>query len=342
MARADRDGFEARRTASAARGRLRGMGIACFLETARGAPSEGAEIKFRQDGSVELLLGTESNGQGHETTFPQIAAEALGLPMETFAYVQADTAQVRSGNGHGGARSMHMGGSALMAAVDMVLAKAQPVAAQLLQAEAGEVEFADGRFKVAGSDRAVPLLDVAAAARDPKVAGDAAAGGLDSFAMREDAPFTFPSGCQVAEVEIDAETGALSIESYLIVDDYGRLLNPQLTSGQVQGGVTQGIGQAMMEEVVYDPDSGQLLSASMMDYCLPRAKEMPAFEVYLEERPTKANPLGVKGSGQAGAIAAPQVIVSAVLDALAPLGVDDIDMPVTSECIWRAIRASRV
>jgi carbon-monoxide dehydrogenase large subunit len=336
-ARADRAGFEARRAAAAKAGRLRGMGIACFLETARGAPAEGAEVRFAGDGTVELRLGTESNGQGHETSFPQIASARLGLPMEKIAYTQADTAKVRRGSGHGGARSMHMGGGALVKAIEMALAKARPVAAQLLQAEAESLEFADGRFTLRGSARAVTLVEVAAAARDPKVAPEP----LDSFAMVEAAPFTFPSGCHVAEVEIDPETGQATLERYLVVDDYGRLINPRLVSGQVQGGVTQGIGQALMEHVTYEPRSAQLVSGSLMDYALPRAADLPAFEVHFEERPTKANPLGVKGSGQAGAIAAPQTVMAAVLDALAPLGIDDLDMPATPERIWRAIREAR-
>ncbi len=336
---ADRDGFEARRQAAAGRGRLRGMGVAGFLETARGAPDEGAEIRFRADGRIELLLGTESNGQGHETTFPQIASAKLGLPIDAFDYVQADTTRVRRGSGHGGARSMHMGGGALMKAMDMALEKARRVAGQLLQADAEALEFDEGRFRVEASERSVSLPEVAAAAREPGMAADGAGEGLDSFAMIEGAAITFPSGCHVCEVEIDPETGVLRIERYLMVDDYGRLLNPRLTAGQVLGGVTQGIGQAIGEVVAHEAGSAQLLSGSMMDYALPRALDLPAFELHFEERPTGANALGVKGSGQAGCIAAPQTIVSAVLDALAPLGIDDLDMPLTSERLWRAIEA---
>jgi carbon-monoxide dehydrogenase large subunit len=341
VAKADRAGFEARRRTAADAGRLRGTGVACFLETARGAPEEGAEVRFPADGTVEQRLGIESNGQDHETIFPQIASAKLGLGIEAFRYVQADTSRVRSGHGHGGARSMHMGGGALMKAMDAVLEKARQVAAQLLQAEAAALDFAEGRFSVRDSARSVSLLEVAAAARDPKMSPDDTGAGLDSFAKVEGAPFTFPSGCHVAEVEVDPETGRIEIKRYLIVDDYGRLLNPRLTEGQVVGGVTQGIGQASGEGIVYDPESGQLLSGSTMDYHLPRADDLPAFEVHLEERPTEANPLGVKGSGQAGCIAAPQTVMSAVLDALAPLGIDDLDMPATPERVWRAINAAK-
>jgi len=337
---ADRDGFEARREASLHAGRYRGLGLACFLETSRGAPGESAEVRFAEDGKVELLVGTESNGQGHETTYTQIAAERLGLPFECFRYVQADTARVRSGHGHGGARSMHQGGGAMAKALDAVLAKARPVAAKLLQAEADSITFADSRFTVRGTERFVPLAEVAAAARDPGVAGDGAADGLDSFVQDDNDLFTFPNGCHVAEVEIDPDTGSVRIERYLIVDDYGRLLNPALTSGQVQGGVAQGIGQALSEGIVYDPDSGQLLSASLMDYALPRAADLPAFEVHFQEVPTASNPLGVKGSGQAGCMAAPQTVMNAILDALAPLGVEQLDMPATPERVWRAIRSA--
>ena len=330
---ADRAGFEDRRRGAADRGLLRGMGVACFLETARGANTEGAEVNFRADGLVELRLGTESNGQGHETAFSQIAADHFGLPLDSFKYIQADTNQVRAGNGHGGARSMHMGGSALVAAMDMVLAKARVVAAQMLQPDVDTLEFGDGEFRVANSERSVPLLEVAAAARDPKLGSES----LDSYARRDDAPFTFPSGCHVAEVEIDRDTGALRLERYLMVDDYGAMINPRLTEGQVHGGVTQGIGQAMVEEVAYDSETAQLLSGTLMDYTVPRATLLPQFEVHFRQTPTGANPLGVKGSGQAGCIGAPQTIVAAVLDALKPLGVTDIDMPMTSEKIWRAI-----
>ena len=346
---ADRDGFEDRRAAAAADGRLRGMGVACFLETARGAPSEGAAVSFRADGTVELRLGTESNGQGHETTFPQIASARLGLPIEAFRYIQADTGEVRTGAGHGGARSMHMGGSALMLAMDAALDKGRGVAAQLLQADAADLEFTNGAFVIKDSDRSVSLLEVAAAAREPAMAPDSAPAGstdgsgdgLDSFAMREGAPFTFPSGCHVAEVEIDADTGATRLLRYLMVDDYGRLINPRLAEGQVVGGVAQGIGQALMENAVHDPQSAQLLSGSWMDYAMPRAGDLPAFEVHFEERPTGVNPLGVKGTGQAGCIAAPQTIINAILDALAPLGIDDLDMPATPEQLWRAIRDAK-
>jgi carbon-monoxide dehydrogenase large subunit len=279
-----------------------------------------------------ISTGTESNGQGHETSFTQIAAARLGLPMSAFRFVQADTRQVKAGAGHGGARSMHMAGAALVKAIDEALAKARTAAAQLLQAGEGELDYAQGRFSVRGTGRSVELLSLARESNVPSIGG---------HVMNITDVFTFPSGCHFAEVEIDPETGGIELVRYLAVDDYGRLINPLLTVGQVEGGVAQGIGQALLEHTVYDPDSGQLLTGSFMDYALPRAADLPSFEVTLIERPTNANPLGVKGSGQAGAIAAPQTIMAAVLDALRPEGVTQLDMPATPERVWRALGAAR-
>jgi aerobic carbon-monoxide dehydrogenase large subunit len=319
-------GFAERRRDAAARGRLRGLGIASFLETARGTPGERAEIRFEAEGRVALVLGTQSNGQGHETSFPQIAADLLGLPVAAFRFVQADTRTVRSGNGHGGARSMHMGGAALYLAARMVVAKGRALAAHLLQADPAEVGFAAGRFTVGDGERGIDLLALAEAARDPANLPDGMSPGLDADAWNDCDVFTFPNGVHAAEVEIDPETGAVSLERYVAIDDYGRLINPLLTLGQVQGGLAQGIGQALLERTVYEPGSGQLLSGSLMDYALPRADDLPAFDITLAELPTAANPLGAKGAGQAGCIAAPQTIINAILDALAPLGIDHIDM----------------
>ena len=336
---ADHAGFPARREASGQRGMLRGIGITCFMETARGAPNEGAEIRFEADGTVTLIVGTQSNGMGHETSYRQLAADLLGLPMDAFRYVQADTALVRDGNGHGGARSMHMGGSALVKAVDTMLAKGRAIAAGLLQAPPEDVEFRDGRFIVRSDPaRNIGLLAVAATARDPATSPAADASGLDTYVWNLLDLITFPNGCHIAEVEIDPETGEVTLARYTAVDDFGDLLNPMLTLGQIQGGVVQGIGQALLENTVYDEDSGQLLSGSFMDYALPRAADIPSLDIRFHGVPTAANPLGLKGAGQAGAIASPQAVVCAVLDALAPLGVEHIDMPLTPERVWRAMR----
>ncbi len=337
---ADHASIAARRDFSKQHGRLRGIGVTCFMETARGAPNEGAELRFEKDGSISLLVGTQSNGMGHETAYAQIAADLLGLPIGSFHYIQADTAKVRAGNGHGGARSMHMGGAALCKTVDAMLDKGRVIAARLLQAE--QVVFADGKFSVAGEpDRAIDLPALARAARDPANVPDGMAPGLDTYVWNLLDLITFPNGCHIAEVEVDPDTGAVTLERYTAVDDFGTLINPMLTIGQVQGGVAQGIGQAMLEHTVYDDASGQMLSGSFMDYTLPRAQDLPDFDITLSGVPTTANPLGVKGSGQAGAMASPQAIITAVLDALAPLGVTHIDMPATPERVWRAIRSSR-
>lgn len=329
--RAGTTDFESRRAESRTRGRLRGLGVACFLETSRGAPNEGAEVQFEPGGKVMISTGTESNGQGHETSFTQIASDRLGLPMQAFRFVQADTAHVKAGAGHGGARSMHMAGAALVKAIDEALAKARTAAAEMLQAQESEIDFADGRFSVRGTGRGVDLVQIAAE-RGPSLGG---------HVMNITDVFTFPSGCHVAEVEIDPETGGVELVSYTAIDDYGRLINPLLTEGQVQGGVTQGIGQAMLEHTVFDPGSGQLLTGSLMDYALPRAGDLPMFDIKLVERPTRANSLGVKGSGQAGAIAAPQTVMAAIRDALASAGATEIDMPATPQRVWQALQAVR-
>jgi carbon-monoxide dehydrogenase large subunit len=327
LALSDHANFSQRRAASETRGLIRGIGVACFLETARGAPNEGAELRFGDDDIVTILVGTQSNGQGHETSYPQIAADLLGLPIQQFRYLQADTAEIAEGNGHGGARSMHMGGAALFNAAQQVIEKGKPVAARLLQAREDQIIFATGRYTA--GDRSVDLLTVA---RDTT---------LDTYVWNLLDIITFPNGCHVAEVEIDPETGQVTLDRYTAVDDYGTLINPLLTIGQVQGGVAQGIGQALTERTVYDQDSGQLLSGSFMDYQIPRAIDLPDLDITLTGVPTKANPLGVKGSGQAGAIAAPQTIIGAILNALAPLGVTHIDMPATPERVWQAIQQAR-
>jgi carbon-monoxide dehydrogenase large subunit len=342
---ADRDGFEARRATSKAAGKLRGLGVACFLESARGVPQEEVKLLFRDrsDGvlDIEIVTGTESNGQGHETAFAQVAADRLGLPIESFTFTQADTRRTRTGFGHGGARSMHMGAGTLAVAIDRAIESGRAVAARLLQASVEEIGYAAGRFAVTGSDRSVGLAEVAVAARKPDVSPETAEIGLDTTVLREDVPFSFPGGCHLAEVEVDPETGHVAILRYVAVDDYGTLVNPMLTEGQVHGGLAQGIGQALSELVAYETDSGQLLSGSLMDYALPRAVDLPAFEVTFAGDPTAANLLGVKGSGQAGCISAPPTIVNAVVDALSPLGIDEIQMPATPLRIWEAIQAAK-
>lgn len=338
---ADRTGFAERRTRSERAGLLRGMGISCFLETARGAPNEVARIAFETDNTISLAVGTQSNGQGHETTYAQVAADMLGLPISMFRFRQGDTTLLPSGGGHGGARSMHLGGTALVLAAEALLDKARRIAAHLLQAPVERIGFAGGVFKVEGTERSIALDEVALAARDPASLPDGMAPGLEALGNNVSDLYTFPNGCHVAEVEVDPETGMVRLDRYLLVDDFGRLLNPRLTLAQVHGGVAQGIGQALLEHVVFDRDSGQLLSSSFMDYALPRAADLPSFDGRLDDTaPTKSNRLGVKGSGQAGCMAAPQTIMSAILDALAPLGVTQLDMPATPQAVWSAIRTA--
>ena len=333
-------GFEARRKRSRKRGRLRGLGYACFLETARGTPNEVAEVGFAEDGWIDLKVGTHSNGQGHETTYAQIAADTLGLPPERFRFRQGDTDDLDSGGGHGGARSMHQGGTAVLLAAEGMIENARRLAARLLQASVDAVRYDAGMLSVAGTRQGISLDEVARASW--QLPGDDVAPGLAHKATHLCDRYTFPNGCHVAEVEIDPATGEVTLDRYVIFDDYGRLLDPRLTLGQVHGGVVQGIGQALFEQVLFDAESGQILSGSLMDYALPRAADLPVFEGSLTpDFPSGANRLGVKGSGQAGAIGAPATIMNAVMNALTPLGVRHLDMPATPARIWHAIQAAR-
>ncbi|WP_172804718.1 xanthine dehydrogenase family protein molybdopterin-binding subunit [Afipia sp. GAS231] len=334
------EGFKTRQKSSRARGRLRGLGYACFLETARGQPNEVAEAGFGEDGLIDIKVGTHSNGQGHETTYAQIAADALGLPLERFRFRQGDTDDLDSGGGHGGARSMHQGGTALLMAAEGLIENARRLAARLLQTNVDAVSYEAGTLRVAATGQEISLDEVAHASYQSP--GDDVAPGLTHRATHLCDRYTFPNGCHVAEVEIDPATGEVKLERYVIFDDYGRLLDPRLTLGQVHGGVVQGIGQALFEQALYDVKTGQILSGSLMDYALPRAADIPAFEGSLTpDFPSRANRLGVKGSGQAGAIAAPATIMNAVMNALAPLGVTQLDMPATPSRIWHAIEAAR-
>lgn len=341
IALADREGFRKRRKQADKAGLLRGLGIACFLETSRGVPSEFARAAFEADGTVSLAVGTQSNGQGHETAYPQVAADMLGLPIDVFRFQQGDTDFLPGGNGHGGARSMHMGGTALVMAVRQLIEKGKLIAAHLLQAPADQVSFADGRFIVQGTERAIEIGKLADAARDPANLPEGMSPGLEGSANNNSDLYNFPNGCHIAEVEIDPDTGVVRLDRYTIVDDFGSLINPRVALSQVHGGVVQGIGQALLEHVVFDSE-GQLLSGSFMDYTLPRAQDLPNFAGGLNQSaPTRSNPLGVKGTGQAGSIAAPQTIMNAVLDALSPLGIDELDMPATPYLVWSAIQKAR-
>jgi carbon-monoxide dehydrogenase large subunit len=344
------EGFAERRKSSEARGRLRGLGIACYLESSGVAPSrlagmmgarvgfyESAQVRVAADGSVTAHLGTHNHGQGHATTYAQILSERLGVPMERIRIVEGDTAAVPVGTGTFGSRSIAVGGSALFRAADKVLEKGRRIAAHLLEAAAADIEFARGRFTVAGTDRSLPFEEVARAANVAhRLPLESLEPGLDESAFYDPPNFAFSNGAHLCEVEVDPETGAVEIASYHAVDDVGRVINPMIVEGQLHGGLAQGIGQALLERTVYE--EGQLLSASFMDYALPRASDLPSFVSETDEtQPCTHNPLGAKGCGESGAIGAPAAVVSALLDALAPLGVKDLEMPATPHRVWQAI-----
>jgi carbon-monoxide dehydrogenase large subunit len=335
---------------AAAQGKLRGVGLACYVESSGVAPSrlagmlgakgafyEAAQVRVAPDGSVTAFLGTHSHGQGHATTFAQIVAHRLSLPLEKIQIVEGDTAEVPAGTGTFGSRSIAVGGSALFRAIDKVVEKGRRIAGHLLEADPADVEFSKGRFHIAGTDRSMSFTEVARAAYVPhRYPLEVLEPGLDESAFYDPANFAFSNGAHVCEVEVDPETGAVDIVGYWAVDDVGTVINPMIVEGQVHGGLAQGIGQALSERTAYD--AGQLLSASFMDYALPRATDLPLFHSETDEsQPCTHNPLGAKGCGESGAIGAPAAVVSALLDALGPLGVTDLEMPATPYRVWQAI-----
>jgi carbon-monoxide dehydrogenase large subunit len=331
LALGDCAGFEARRRSSEANGQLRGLGMASYYEATLGIPQEAAEVRFEADGRVAMVVGTQSNGQGLETGYAQIVNEFLGVPPDRVHLVQGDTALVATGGGHGGSRSTQLGGSALFRAAEQVRERGRELAAEHLEVAAADVEFEDGTFRVVGTDRAVGLLDLAA---EHRADGRSL---LDARAEYQREAFTFPNGCHVCELEIDPETGMVTIERYSICDDFGRVINPLLVEGQVHGGTVQGIGQALLERTVYEEGSGQLVTGSFMDYAIPHAANMPSFDFTLNEVPTTTNPLGVKGCGEAGCVGALPAVMNAVVDALRARGITHVDMPATPEKIWRLL-----
>ncbi len=337
LALSDWDGFPRRRAHSRAHGRLRGIGLANPIEKAAGPGQEFAEIRFHPSGNITLLMGSKNQGQGHETTFKQVLSEKLGIDPSDIQYIDGDTDRVAFGIGTNGSRSTVIGGSALWMAADKIIAKAKKLAAHLMEAAEADIEFADGTFAVAGTDRRIALAEVAKAAFRAGNLPPGLEGGLYETGTFAPTDFTYPNGSHVCEVEIDAETGELDILNYVVVDDVGTVVNPIGLKGQIHGGVMQGLGQAVMEEVVYDRESGQMLSGSFMDYAMPRADALPEISVTSNPVPTKRNPLGAKGAGEAGTVGALPAIVNAVMDALSPLGVKNIDMPTTSARIWRAM-----
>jgi len=342
LAAADSAGFAARRAESRGRGRYRGLGTAVYIEQSGMPPDEFAELRFDPAGTLTILIGTQSSGQGHHTAYAQLAASRLGVPPDKVRVVQGDTDAVGFGRGTGGSRSLPVGGAALAHAADKLIAKGKKIAAHLLEAAEADIGFADGAFTIAGTDRAVSIEHVARAAFTAGALPEGVEPGFaESGHFTPPAP-TFPNGCHVCEVEIDPETGEITILRYVVVDDFGTVVNPLLLAGQVHGGIAQGVGQAMLERVVYDPGSGQLVTGSLTDYALPRADDLPALEFSYNVVPCRTSPLGLKGAGEAGAIGAPPALVNAVVDALAELGIEHLDMPLTHEYLWRHTREAAV
>ncbi len=346
--------FAERRKDSASRGKLRGIGLSSYIEACGIAPSnvagalgaraglyEAGTVRVNPTGSVTVLTGSHSHGQGHETTFAQLVTEALGVDFDNVEIVHGDTGKVPFGMGTYGSRSAAVGGVALMNALEKIKAKSRKIAAHLLEASEEDIEFKDGQLNVAGTDRSVAFGDVAMAAYVPhNYPLETLEPGLEETAFYDPKNFTFPAGCHVCEVEIDADTGVVDVVSFVAADDFGRIINPMIVEGQVHGGVTQGIGQALYEQCIYD-DSGQLLTGSMMDYCLPKADSVPNFSVTTNVTPCTHNVLGVKGCGEAGAIGSTPAVINAVVNALAEYGIDDMPIPATPERVWQAIQSAK-
>ena len=355
LVEADAAGFAERRREAKARGKLRGLGVSSYIEACGAAPSavagalgaraglyEMATLRVNPSGSVSIITGTHAHGQGHETTFAQLASERLGIDFDSIEVVHGDTDKIPFGMGTYGSRSLPVGGTALARAMDKVVEKGRKIAAHILEASAEDIEFADGAFSVAGTDRKLAFAEVAGAAYVPhNYPLEELEPGLEETAYFDPPNFTFPSGCYACEVEIDPDTGVVSVERFTAVDDFGVLINPNIVEGQVHGGLVQGIGQALYEGARYDPESGQPITGSYMDYCMPKADCAPSFAVHTNETRSPTNPLGVRGCGEAGAIGAPPAVVNAICDALNELGVRHIDMPATPEKVWRAIRGAR-
>jgi carbon-monoxide dehydrogenase large subunit len=331
LEKADWAGFPARQRQAAARGMRRGIGLAYYLEATAGAGVERAEIRFAADGYVDVYVGTQSTGQGHETAYVQLTVDQLGVDGDKIRIHQGDTDMIPQGGGTGGARSLYSEGTAILQTAAGVIEKGKAAAGEYLEAAAADIVFAEGKFSITGTDRSVDIMTLAAEKR----------GALDTAEIAKIEAGTFPNGCHIAEVEVDPETGVVTILRYIVVDDVGKAVNPMIVRGQVHGGVAQGVGQAMLERTAYDPASGQLISGSLLDYALPRADDLPDIEVDFIEIPCGTNPLGVKGAGEAGAVGSPPAVVNAIVDALKADGVQSIDMPATPERVWEAIQLAR-
>ena len=338
---ADYEGFEGRKKDSESRGKLRGLGVSNSIERAAGPSLEQVQISFDTSGTVRLNAGTSQQGQGHETIFKQIMNETLGLDPELITFAEGDTNLLAFGGGTGGSRSATIGGSAVLKCAEKIIEKATKIAAHQLEAAEADIEFDDGAFSVVGTDRKVSLIDVAKASYKPGALPADIEPGLDAVYVFEAKAENFPNGCHICEVEIDEDTGVVDIVSYNVVDDVGTVLNPLTLKGQIQGGVVHGVGQALLEEIVFDPASGQLISGSFMDYAMPRADNLSYIDVQSNPCPTATNPLGVKGAGEAGTVGAVPAVMNAVVDALSVFGINHIDMPATPARIWEAIQKAK-
>jgi carbon-monoxide dehydrogenase large subunit len=333
----DWTGFPARRAEAKSRGKRRGIGVANYVDTATGAPREKAEITVKPEGAVEVVIGTVSQGQGHETSFAQLIGEFLGVPLESVNLVTGDTARVSVGGGAHSGRALRMGSVVMFNASKAIIEKGLQIASHILEADVADLEFVGGNFTVKGTDKAIGIFQVARAALERNDLPDELRGPLDGMSDQIFNDAAFPYGSHVCEVEIDPDTGVLDIVRYSAVDDVGRAVNPMIVHGQVHGGIVQGVGQAIQEDAHYDRESAQLLAGSFMDYAMPRADRMPFFDCELSEVPSPAHPLGIRPGGEGGTTPALAVVVNAVVDALAEYGVTHMDMPATSERIWRAI-----
>jgi aerobic carbon-monoxide dehydrogenase large subunit len=337
MAKADWKGFKARRKESSKRGKLRGIGMATYTERCGGGFPETASIEFKGN-RVELVMGNQEYGTGLVTSYKQLVSDRLGIDADRIEVIYGDSDRSPRGL-TGGSRALPVGGSALHEASLRIIDKGKQIAANLLEASAADIEFGDGEFRIVGTDRHVDLFDVAKAASDPAKLPPGMEPGLDTTQVQNPAGATFPNGCHIVEVEVDPDSGVTTIQRYTIVDDFGAVINPILLEGQVHGGVVQGIGQALLEETVYDEDSGQLLTGTFMDYAMPRADNLPNFSFSTRNVRCKMNPLGIKGAGEAGAIGAPPALINAIVDALHHKGVRHIDMPATPKRVWEALHA---
>jgi carbon-monoxide dehydrogenase large subunit len=340
MEMADFAGFEARRKEAAGRGRLRGIGIANTIERAAADGFEAGEIRFDPSGGVTLYSGSINHGQGHETVFKQIVCDRLGIDPHEVHYVQGDTEKVAIGAGTGGSRTASLGGSAFYTAAERIVTKAKRIAAHVMEVDADDVEFADGILSSARTNKTLTIKEVANVAANPGNLPDDVDAGLMATGIFNTRVANYPNGCHICEVEIDPDTGVVTVERYNVVDDVGTVLNPLLLHGQIHGGVVMGIGQILLEDIRFD-DDGQLVTGSFMDYVMPRADDLCFIETGSNPVPTRTNPLGAKGAGEAGSVGAMPAVANAVVDALSGLGIRHIEMPATPERVWRAIREAQ-